>query len=231
MLKINTISIALKGQQIIHDISCSLQTGRITTFVGPSGAGKTTLLKAVAGLVPLQSGNIFLNGRSIHNLSDIERAQSIGYLFQDFNLFPHMTVLENCLDPLLIRGISFAVAQAEVCVLLEKVGLIKYKNKFPSELSGGQKQRVAFVRMLSLKPTVLLLDEPTASLDQLNTDILVKLLQECAAQGLIIGVSTQDSSFAKKIIDCIYCIIDGVIVEECKEKSLLNQCQVVNQFI
>lgn len=202
-----------QAQWLLQDVSCTLMSGRITSFIGPSGAGKTTLLRAIVGLTPTQSGTIVLDNQSIEAMSNDERAQKIGFVFQAFNLFPHMTVLENCIDALLIRGIASEQAKKEACTLLEKMGMLYHLQKYPCELSGGQKQRVALVRMLLLKPSVILLDEPTASLDPANSAILREILKQCASEGLTIGLSTQDMDFARKCIDRIYYLENGMICE------------------
>jgi len=234
MVIINTLSVAIKEQILLKSVSCTLVPGRITSFVGPSGAGKTTLLRAIVGLVPLQSGTILLNNKSVATMSNYERAQNIGYVFQDFNLFPCMTVLENCCDALLIHAVPLEEAKSRASVLLEKMGMHKYRDKYPSELSGGQKQRVAIARMLALRPSVILLDEPTASLDPANTDILVEILTQCVQEGLTVGLSTQDMSFAKKIIDRVYYLENGEIQEFCDTKittNLLQECPRLRNFL
>lgn len=225
MVIINNLTVAVQKQLVLKNVSCTLLPGRITMFVGPSGAGKTTLLRTIVGLVPVQTGTILLKNQSILNMSNYERAHTIGYVFQDFNLFPCMTVLENCIDALLIHHIPPEKAKIRASLLLEKMGMHTYLTKYPSELSGGQKQRVAIVRMLALQPTVVLLDEPTASLDPVNTDILVTILKECVQEGLTVGLSTQDMDFAKKIIDRVYYLEHGEIQELYDSKTTNNPAQ------
>lgn len=213
MVTVKNLSVTIKTQVILNNISCSLLPGRVTGFIGQSGAGKTTLLKAISGLIPLQSGSIELDNQILLSLNNYERAQKVGYLFQNFNLFPHMTALENCMDPLLIHGIPYDQAQQQSLLLLEKMNMGHHAQKYPSELSGGQQQRVALARMLALKPSVILLDEPTASLDAKNKDVLASMLRILADEGLTIGLSTHDPAFAQKIVDDIYYIQAGNIIE------------------
>jgi polar amino acid transport system ATP-binding protein len=164
-------------------------------------------------------------------LSSSQRAEEIGYVFQDFNLFTHLSVLQNCIDPLLIRGMTNEHAQQRAHEVLRQFGMQDFVGAYPSQLSGGQKQRVAIARALCLQPKILLLDEPTASLDPINTDILVDILQKLAGQGLTIGVSSQDMSFVRKILDRIYYVQAGEIVEFCDEMNKLKSFPLITSFI
>lgn len=231
MVSVNNLLVRIKNKTLLDSVSCSLQPGRITIFIGKSGAGKTTLLKSLVGLIPITEGQIVINGKQLKQLNDVQRCEEIGYVFQDFNLFPHFTVLENCTNPLLVHGMPPAQAQQRAFEILGELDMKDFIEKYPSELSGGQQQRVAIARALCLKPNVLLLDEPTASLDPFNTDILVAILQRLAAQGLTIGLSSQDMNFAKKIFDRIYYIESGKIIEFCDGLKMLNQCPTIKHFV
>jgi ABC-type polar amino acid transport system ATPase subunit len=232
MLTVKNLSVRLPEQQLLSDISCSLPPGRITSFVGPSGAGKTTLLKTIIGLISPHSGNIIIEDMPLTSINNYERSKKIGYLFQDFNLFTHMTVLQNCLDPLAVHGIDPLEGKNRALSFLKKVGMEKFKARYPEQLSGGQKQRVAIARMLALQPTVILLDEPTASLDPHNTDILVSMLKQCSVNGLTIGLATQDMSFITKIFDRVYYLEQGTIIESCDiTTNPINQCPALRTFL
>jgi polar amino acid transport system ATP-binding protein len=231
MVLANNLTVQVKGQILLDSISCSLQPGRITSFIGKSGAGKTTLLKSLASLIPVTSGVIVVNNKQLKDTTPQQRAEEVGYVFQEFNLFPHLTVLENCIDPLIIRGTSYAEAKARALVVLQTLGMSTFIDRYPSELSGGQQQRTAIARSLCLKPRVLLLDEPTASLDPENTDILIALLRSLAGEGLIIGVSSQDMSFVQKVFDRVYYLEDGKIIEFCDGQKMLGQCPAIQRFI
>ncbi len=231
MVIVNKLTVALNSQPILSDISCELLPGRITSFIGKSGAGKTTLLKALSGLVPISEGIVTINGKELSSLSAQEQSQEIGFVFQDFNLFAHLTVLENCIDPLLVQGMPYDQAEKRAREILQELGIQEFEKKYPQELSGGQQQRVAIARALCLKPKALLLDEPTASLDPENTDILVGILQELAAQGMTIGLSSQDMSFIRKIVDRVYYLEAGTITEYCATKETLKECSKITQFI
>lgn len=231
MVSINKIFVTLQDQIVLKSVSCSLPPGRITTFIGKSGAGKTTLLKSLAGLIPIEEGSILVDDKQITTLSSQQRAEAIGYVFQDFNLFPHFSVLQNCIDPLTIHGMPYDQAEQRAREILQQLEMQNFIDKYPSQLSGGQQQRIAIARALCLKPSILLLDEPTASLDPLNTDILVNILKKLAAQGLTIGLSSQDMGFVRKIFDRVYYIRSGEIVELCDGLEMINSCVLITQFI
>jgi ABC-type polar amino acid transport system ATPase subunit len=215
----------------LKSVSCSLIPGRITTFIGKSGAGKTTLLKSLIGLIPVKKGSITVNGKQINTLSFQQKSETIGYVFQEFNLFPHLSALHNCIDPLIVHGIPYDQAKQRAYALLQQLEMHYFIDKYPSELSGGQQQRVAIARALCLEPRVLLLDEPTASLDPLNTDLLVTILKNLAAQGLIIGLSSQDMNFVRKIFDRVYYMQSGEIAEFCDDIKTINNYPLITQFI
>lgn len=221
----------MKNKTILDDVSVMLVPGRITSFIGKSGAGKTTLLKSIAGLLPATSGDIIVNDRQLNKLTLQQRTEEMGYVFQDFNLFPHLTVRENCIDPLIVHGTTYDVASLRALSVLQELALDSYSEKYPSELSGGQQQRVAIARALCLQPRILLLDEPTASLDPFNTDILVTILKSLATQGLIIGLSSQDMSFVRKVFDRVYYVELGKIVEFCDDITMLDHYSAIQYFI
>lgn len=231
MVVVNNLVVQLHNKTVLCGISCTLECGRITLLIGKSGAGKTTLLKSLVGLIPLQHGLITMDGKQVFELSYSQRAQEIGYVFQDFNLFPHMTVLQNCIDPLLVQGVAYSTAKQRAEQVLEKLEMGGYNEKYPTELSGGQQQRVAIARALCLNPRILLLDEPTASLDPINTDILVTILKRLALQGLTIALSSQDMSFVRKVFDRVYYLASGNIVEQCEEISMIATAPLIAQFL
>jgi ABC-type polar amino acid transport system ATPase subunit len=231
MVTVKNVNIQMQGQKIVDDISVTIAPGHITSFIGKSGAGKTTLLKAIAGLIPTTSGTIMVNDQQLLTLSSRQRAEKIGYVFQDFNLFPHLTVQENCIDPLRVHGTSYAQAQERALSVLLKLNMDSYANKYPHELSGGQQQRVAIARALCLQPIVLLLDEPTASLDPINTDVLVTILKSLASQGLTIGLSSQDMQFVGKVFDHVYYVESGRIIEFCDDSTTVQNYPAISNFM
>jgi polar amino acid transport system ATP-binding protein len=232
MVTIDNLTIQLQNKMILSNISCTLSVGHITAFIGLSGAGKTTLLKSIAGLIKISDGSIFVEDQvDLTTLSSVQRAQKIGYVFQDFNLFLHLTVVQNCIDPLLVAEMSYDDAVARARDVLEQLQMLNFMDVYPSQLSGGQQQRVAIARALCLQPQILLLDEPTASLDPVNTDILVNILKKLAAEGLIIAVSSQDMSFVSKIFDRVYFMQAGAIVEFCDAIEGMKHSLLISQFV
>jgi ABC-type polar amino acid transport system ATPase subunit len=210
-------------------LSCS--SGRITAFIGEGGAGKTTLLKSIVRLIKPSKGEITVSGDSLLKFSVEDQAQKVGFAFQNFNLFNNFTVLKNCTDPLLIKGLSSKDAQEKSIKILNKLRLTEYVDRYPSELSQGQQQRVAIARSLCLEPSILLFDEPTASLDPVNTEILITIIKELADEGITIGVSSQDMSFIKPILDVAYFFQNGEIVEALRAKQFIKNCPRIRSFI
>lgn len=231
MIQVNDLTVIINDQILLNNVSCSLDAGAITSFIGKSGAGKTTLLKTLAGLITASKGNVLINGKNATTLSAINRAEQVGYVFQSFNLFPHLTTLENCMDPLIVHGISSKQAEQKALRMLQQFEMAYYAQKYPHELSGGQQQRVAIARALCLNPRILLLDEPTASLDPANTAILGKIVKKLAAQGLTIALSSQDMAFVRMIFDRVYYVKDGTIVEYCKNIEYINQSLNISDWV
>ncbi len=231
MVIVNNIAVHIKNKTILNSVSCSLIPSRITIFIGKSGAGKTTLLKSLVDLIPVTEGQILINDKQLNQLNYSQRSEEIGYVFQEFNLFAYYTVLQNCIDPLLVHGMLYEHAQERALEALQELEMHNFIEKYPAELSGGQQQRVAIARALCLKPKVLLLDEPTASLDPFNTDILIVILRKLAAQGLTIGISSQDMNFVHKIFDRVYYMRAGTIIEFCDGTNMLDQCPAINHFL
>ena len=231
MVNVENLTVKIKNQILLNKIFCTLLPGRITCFIGKSGAGKTTLLKSLVNLVPIITGQIIINNKQLGELNNCQKAEEIGYVFQNFNLFNNLSVLENCIDPLLIRGMNNDDAKQIAIRELKKLGMENYIDKYTSELSGGQKQRVAIARSLCLKPRIILLDEPTASLDPNNTHTLVKILKSLASEGLTIGVSSQDMNFVNSILDRVYYVEAGNIIDFCENAKSLDKCPMIKYFI
>lgn len=231
MVEIKNLTTQYDGQIILNVASCSFRSGFVAVLIGESGAGKTTLLKTLIGLMPIQEGQITINEKQLKSLSPKKRSELIGYVFQNFNLFNNLTVLGNCIDPLLVHGFSREQAKERALAQLAQLGMVDFINRYPCELSGGQQQRVAIARSLCLNPRVLLLDEPTASLDPKNSDILVDVLKQLASQGLAIILSSQDMQFVRKIFDEIYYIQQGNIAEFCNNIEDLSNAPMIKRFM
>jgi len=198
---------------ILDAVDFSIPAGRVTAFIGSSGAGKTSLLRCCASLTTGYDGEITLNGKNIQTLSTRERVHNIGFVFQLFNLFPHKTVLQNCMAPLLYEGHSFDESKQKAEEALEKVMMHSYADRYPSELSGGQKQRVAIARALVLQPKILFFDEPTSALDPQSTQILIDLVKNLSAEGITIVLASHDMVFVSETRDRIYFMENGRIAE------------------
>jgi ABC-type polar amino acid transport system ATPase subunit len=217
----------------LNEVCFELKKGRITTFMGQSGAGKTTLLKCIANLHPHYEGIITCNGQDLKTLSPVARATTVGFVLQQFHLFPHLTALQNCTLALVeVQDVPEKEAEEKASELLKLLGLELFMNAFPSQLSGGQQQRVAIARALALSPKVLLLDEPTSSLDPESKKSLEKLLLELNAKGITIALSSHDMPFIHKIMDCIYFMENGTIIEawDHKNEAVVSKSKI-QQFL
>jgi len=223
-----------KGSSLIlKDVSFEIEKGRITTFMGQSGAGKTTLLKCIANLNSGYEGIIACDGKDITHFNAIERATTIGFVLQQFHLFPHLSVLKNCTYAL-VHTMKFDEAEAENRALdiLQALSMQSYIHSFPSQLSGGQQQRVAIARSLVLQPKILLLDEPTSALDPESKKNLESLLLELNAGGITIALSSHDMPFIRKIMDYVYFMEQGKLIEEWDQKKHdLESKHKIKQFL
>ncbi len=214
MIICTNISLTLQGKKILKGISCILQEGQTTVFTGPSGSGKTSLLKAIAQLYAYE-GTIFYKNQNLCALPASLRASTIGFVFQHFNLFPHMTVLENCIHPLqILSGLPHAQAVEKAHGVLHLLDVESLAYKYPAHLSGGQQQRAALARALCLEPKVLLLDEPTSALDPANSAKIVDLIHRVKSQKITIGVSSHDINFVEQIKDREYYMQEGELAEK-----------------
>lgn len=207
MLKIENISKKYGKSLILNNISFQLKQGEILTILGKSGIGKSTLLKCICGLEKVDAGEILLNGQDINTINPKELHQKIGIVFQDFNLFEHLTVLENLtLGLVKIKKMNLMEAQEKAEKLLKKFDLIEKKYNYPDELSGGQKQRVAIIRTILMSPKVVLLDEPTSSLDKATKEEIISLIKEMSKDGLSIIIVTHEEELIKKLKTKVICL-------------------------
>lgn len=198
----------------LDHISFTIEEGRITSFLGKSGSGKTTLLKCIANLNNQFYGQLTYKNRPIKQMSATERATHIGFVSQSFDLFPHMNVLTNCSHPQIhVLKRTAAEAKSIACAQLTHLGMGEYLERFPHELSGGQKQRVSIARALGMNSRLLLLDEPTSALDPESSKKLVDILRTLNKEGVTVALSTHDMSLAKHLLDRVYFMQDGKIIE------------------
>ena len=217
LLKIENLTKEYEGQKILDGINLEVKQGDVLVVVGPSGCGKSTLLRCINALEPIQGGTIKLQGMDIRkgskNITTLR--QKIGMVFQSYELFPHLTVLDNItLAPVKVQKRDKSETQKEAMELLERVGLADKAKSYPRQLSGGQKQRVAIVRALCMHPEILLFDEVTAALDPEMVREVLDVMLDLAKQGKTMLIVTHEMQFAKAVADKVIFIDQGKIVEE-----------------
>lgn len=211
---------------ILKDVSLELKKGEVLVIIGPSGCGKSTFLRCMNGLESIQSGEILLDGEAItgDKTKWSEVRQKIGMVFQSYELFPHMTVIDNILlGPTKVQKRSKKEAEEEALRLLERVGLLDKKDFFPRQLSGGQKQRVAIVRALIMKPEIMLFDEVTAALDPEMVREVLDVMLELAKSGSTMMIVTHEMQFAEAVADRVIFLDGGEIVEEGTPEEFFKQ--------
>lgn len=209
---------------VLDDITLTIASGEVVVIVGPSGSGKSTFLRCINVLERIQSGDIIVNGHSVRgNEREIrELRREAGMVFQQFNLFPQLTALENVMfGPVHTRGVSRRQAREEALDLLEKVGLADKINHYPGELSGGQQQRVAIARALAIRPKLMLFDEPTSALDPELRHEVLRVMQDVAEAGMTMVVVTHEMEFARKVGSRLLFIDHGKIAEDGPPEELL----------
>src|SRR5687767_10540318 len=226
MIEIKNVSKWYGPVQVLNDCSVKINKGDVVVVCGPSGSGKSTLIKTVNGLEPFQKGEITVDGISVGdpktNLPKL-RAR-IGMVFQNFELFPHMTVTENLtLGQVKVLGRSQDEARQRGLKLLDRVGLLAHKDKFPGQLSGGQQQRVAIARALSMDPIAMLFDEPTSALDPEMINEVLDVMVELAREGMTMMVVTHEMGFARKVAHRVIFMDEGRVVEDCTRDEFFGQ--------
>ena len=203
--------------EVLNGISTEIRRGEVVSIIGPSGGGKSTFLRCLNLLETPDSGQVLFKGQDITDkkLNISQYRQSIGMVFQHFNVFPNLTVLENVtLAPVLEKKVPKDQAKEEAMALLRRVGLGDKANEYPRKLSGGQKQRLAIVRAMAMKPEVMLFDEPTSALDPEMVKEVLNVIRELTRSGMTILIVTHEMGFAREISDRVLFICDGVIKEE-----------------
>jgi len=228
VLEISKLRKSFDTEVVLEDISIRVPEHTATVFIGASGSGKSTLLRCVNLLEPIDDGVIKLDGAEITdveiNPDDVRR--KIGMVFQAFNLFPHMSVLENIiLAPMRVKKMDKAEAIDHAESLLKRFGLIDKANQYPDRLSGGQQQRVAIIRSLALNPRLLLLDEITSSLDPVLVNEVLKTVRDLKAEGMTMVLATHEMGFAKQVADEVCFLKDGRILEWGPPEQILNKPQ------
>ena len=210
LLEIENLKKSFEDLDVLHDISLGVEEGEVVAIIGPSGSGKSTLLRCCTGLEQADSGTIHYEG-------------SYGLVFQNFNLFPHYSVLKNILDaPISVQKQSKKEAEKEARRLLEKMGLGDKADAYPCQLSGGQQQRVAIARALALKPSILFFDEPTSALDPELTGEILKVIRELAEEKMTMVIVTHEMSFARDVADRVIFMDGGYIIEQGDPKEVIE---------
>jgi glutamate transport system ATP-binding protein len=202
---------------VLDEIDLTIDRGEVIVIAGPSGSGKSTMLRCINGLEPIDSGEIRFDGRPLDRSGRAlsRTRQEIGMVFQQFNLFPHKTVLENVtLAPIRVKGVPGDQAVARGRALLERVGIAEKAAELPADLSGGQQQRVAIARALAMEPKLMLFDEPTSALDPEMIREVLDVMRDLARDGMTMAVVTHEMGFAREVCDRIVFIDEGRIVEE-----------------
>lgn len=244
ILEMNHVKKSFDNNQVLKDIDLSVNEGEVVTIIGPSGSGKSTLLRCATFLETMDDGNIIYmndevvkseNGHSVYgNKEQQKRALSyFGLVFQNFNLFPHFSVLKNIIDaPIRIQKRNKDEVIAEARALLKQMGLSDKENAYPSQLSGGQQQRVSIARALAMKPKILFFDEPTSALDPELTLEILKVIKELAAQKMTMVIVTHEMTFAHDVSNRMIFMDKGVIVEETTpDKMFASENQRTKEFL
>lgn len=218
MLEVKHISKAYKDNVILEDINFNIKKGEVISIVGNSGCGKSTILKCLNRIENISSGEIILNGKDITEYKVEELRQKIGLVFQDYNLFEHLTIIDNLTIGLIkLKGYSKESATNEALKLLSKLKLLDKVNNYPDELSGGEKQRIAIARTLLMKPDIILLDEPTSALDKSMKKEVLKLIGNLVKEDLTLIIVSHEDDFVKKVSDKI------ITIKNKKSKITINK--------
>ena len=216
---------------VLKDVDLAVTPGEVVVIIGASGSGKSTLIRCINGLEEFQSGSLDVDGKKLEPHGKASKAlqqirTEVGMVFQQFNLFPHMTVLDNVtLAPMKVRGASREEAQQTARRLLERVGISDQAEKHPSQLSGGQQQRVALARALAMEPRLMLFDEPTSALDPEMIGEVLDAMRELAREGMTMVIVTHEMNFAREVADRVIYIHKGEIVEQGTPEAVFDDPQ------
>ncbi len=209
--------------EVLKGINLDVHKGEVVSIIGSSGSGKSTLLRCINTLETFEAGTITINGTDLNSLSPKDLHTTVGIVFQSFNLFGHLNVLQNCSVALTkVLKIPKDVAEARSIDLLKKVGMLEFKDKMPEQLSGGQKQRVAIARALAMEPQVLLFDEPTSALDPEMVGEVLNVMHDLASEGLTMIVVTHEMAFAQEVSHQVIFMDKGVVVEQNNPKEFFG---------
>ncbi|HCH6765767.1 TPA: amino acid ABC transporter ATP-binding protein [Serratia marcescens] len=225
MIRVHNLQKQFGESHVLRGISCQIAANEVVCVIGPSGSGKSTFLRCINALETLSGGEIEVNGFAVHDQkTDLNKMrESVGMVFQRFNLFPHMTVLENIImAPVSVKKQPRAEAIAQAEQLLLKVGLLDKIDAYPNSLSGGQQQRVAIARALAMEPKIMLFDEPTSALDPELVGEVLAVMKSLAFEGMTMVVVTHEMGFAREVADRVLFIDQGIIQEEGQPQQIFS---------
>ncbi|HGS3210933.1 TPA: amino acid ABC transporter ATP-binding protein [Streptococcus pneumoniae] len=228
LIKIENLHKSFGKNEVLKGINLEIKRGEVVVIIGPSGSGKSTLLRSMNLLEEATKGKVILEGVDITDKKNdlFAMREKMGMVFQQFNLFPNMTVMENItLSPIKTKGESREVAEKRAQELLEKVGLPDKADAYPQSLSGGQQQRIAIARGLAMEPDVLLFDEPTSALDPEMVGEVLAVMQDLAKSGMTMVIVTHEMGFAREVADRVIFMADGVVVEDGTPEQIFEQTQ------
>jgi polar amino acid transport system ATP-binding protein len=228
LIKIKNLYKDFGTLKVLKDISVDIHLGDIIAIIGPSGSGKSTFLRCINRLEEPTSGHIFVHGKDIMNPSTNvnKMRERVGMVFQLFNLFPHMTVLNNLmLSPMRLKNLSEKAAKDKAMTLLKRVDLVDKATEYPNKLSGGQKQRIAIARALAMEPEIMLFDEPTSALDPEMIKEVLDVMRDLAKEGMTMLIVTHEMGFAKNVANRIFFMDDGKILEDTTPIELFENPQ------
>jgi glutamate/aspartate transport system ATP-binding protein len=216
LIEVREVSKWFRDFQVLKDCTLRVDQGEVVVVCGPSGSGKSTLIKCVNGLEPIQEGEITVDGLRVRDRSEGQRLRTrVGMVFQNFELYPHLTAVENIsLAPVIVLKRPRAEALSRALALLDRVGLADHAMKYPAQLSGGQQQRVAIARALAMDPVVMLFDEPTSALDPEMIAEVLDVMTDLAREGMTMIVVTHEMGFARRVAHRVVFMDEGAIVEE-----------------
>lgn len=236
MIEVKNLKKSFGELEVLKGISKNIEKGEVVVIIGPSGSGKSTFLRCLNRLEDITDGEVFLDGEKINShKTDINKVrQKMGMVFQHFNLFPHLTILENItLAPIKLGKFTQQEADKKAMELLERVGLSDKASSYPIQLSGGQKQRVAIARALAMDPEVMLFDEPTSALDPEMVGEVLDVMKDLAKSGMTMVIVTHEMGFAKEVGTRVMFMDEGVVMEDNTPEEVFNnpQCERTKEFL
>ena len=236
MIKFKNVNKFFKDLHVLNDVNLEVKQGEVVVVCGPSGSGKSTLIRTVNQLEQIQGGEIWVDGMNVADpKTDLNKVRAeVGFVFQSFNLYPHLNVLENIvLSPMKVKKLSRAATEKKAMELLERVGLAHKKDAMPAQLSGGQQQRVAIARGLAMEPRVMLFDEPTSALDPEMVGEVLKVMKDLALSGMTMMCVPHEMGFAREVADRVIFVDHGCVVEDADPEAFFikPQTERARQFL